>query len=151
MSSIYAQATDQDFSLSGPAVWPNVTVQAPADRYMVSRPELAYLQARRRMEETRQREKRDPEPHYIGVRIVQRYSEGTPGKTKNKAHYVQRFSHEINRESDIEDVKAFLTRLREMLFRCMPPHTTRNCWAQLRFYDRQQPTVHLLQFQQRWL
>lgn len=149
--SVYRKATEEDFSLSGPHVWPKDTIFTPTDRFIVARPELAYLQARRRMEKTRQREQRDPEPEFIGIRIIRQHHETIGRKTRPKARALQRYSHRIDRENALDDVREFNRRLRTMLIRCMPDHTTQNCWAQIRFYDRDQPSIQLLLFSQRWL
>lgn len=150
--SIYRNATERDWELSGPDFWPRITSEVPVDRFIIGRPEIAYRLARRRMEKIRENEQRDTEPEYIGIRIFRQYEvDDKKGKPKRKAKSLHRFSHQINREDDSEDVREFLSRLRSMLLKCMPDQTTSNCWAQLRFHDRERPAFQLLLFQKRWL
>ena len=145
--SLYHHVTDQDMAFSGPHVWPKLIVDHAQDRFIHQRPELSYLVAKRRMLEKREKNQEDQQPEYIRVRILRVQT----NKSKSSTKYAQQFSHPINYEDPLEDVREFLQRLRKMLLRCMPDKPLLDCSLTLRFYDLNCTTRQLLSWSARWL
>ena len=148
-SPLYHSQTAEDIALSGPHVWPKIMADHAVDRFIFRRPELAYLVARKRMEERRRRENADPHAELMGVRIHRSYHDGTEHNRGSAG--MQRFGHLINHESPETDVREFLNDLRRILIRCLPNQPLVNCSVQLRFYDYSAKNDQLLAWQERWL
>jgi hypothetical protein len=148
MPYIYSEVTIEDMAYSGPHVWPKIAGDSAYDRFIFRRPELAYLQAIRKMNEKRKQKKAELNPMLIGIRLRRIYYEGGRQGSGTTA---QRFGHEINWENPTKDVRSFLVQLRHMLTRCMPDQPLLNCALQLRFYDYDDKRNVIMTWQDRWI
>lgn len=146
-NSIYAQVTEAEIALSGPHVWPQMGADHAVDRYIFRRPELAYLVARRRITEVRQKEGREEPQQLMSVHFRRIYWDG--GRQDSKGG--QRFGHMINHEQPLDDVRRFLQNLRTNLKRYMPDTPLFNCSMQLRFFDWERKNDQVLAWQEKWL
>jgi hypothetical protein len=143
--STYATATPEDFEVSGPEVWPNITAYHPVDRYIHRRPELAYLQFMRTII-TFRKENGMPEPTFIRY-TIQRIDTSE----KRKRHERLGVLGHIILSEPKEDVRAFLKNLRRFLQRGMPTIPLPNNTILLRFQDPEILKGPQKTFQEKWL
>lgn len=146
-TSIYAQVTEMEAALSGPIVWPHMAADHAVDRYIHRRPELAYLLARKRIDEIREKDGKTTPPTLVGVRFRRVYWDG--GRHDRKG--TQKFGHMINHEDPLKDVRRFLESLRVNLKRYMPDTPLYNCSMQLMFFDWEKKNEQVLAWQEKWL
>ena len=143
--STYSTAAPEDFQSSGPKVWPNITAYEPVDRFIHRRPELAYIQFLRTIEDFR-RQNGMSSPDVIRF-TIQRID----NSEKRKRHERLGVLSHIILEDRIEDVRALLKNMRRFLHRSMPTLPLPNNTVLLRFMDPQIPLGPQKTFQEKWL
>jgi len=117
------------------------------DRYIFRRPELAYLIARRRIADIREKSGSKEPQKLMGVRFRRVYWDG--GRHDRKGG--QKFGHLIDHKEPLQDVQRFLENLRINLRRYMPDNPLYNCSMQLRFFDWDNKNEEVLSWQEKWL
>lgn len=146
-SPIYEEATEDDFRLSGPIVWPRLIAEKACDRFIFRRPELAYLVSLRRIERQRIAAGHPQPIKNILIRVILvRHVD-----KRRVAEQSRDFWHTIDRDEPISDVRAFLSRLREVLFRLMPEDADPKLACQIRFLASTDVKKIVLSFQDKWV
>jgi len=103
---------------SGPNVWPRLYAERVVDRFIFRQPELRYLMA---LEGQARfwKEHKDlaGDPDQMVINFFRIRGHGTSRRYRIK---IGKFVHPIQKSDPVDDVRDFLTELRNYLRRCMP-------------------------------
>lgn len=144
--AIYAISKRADLNLSGPNVWPKLTAELAADRFIFRRPELAYLEGLRRMADARRRDSMDPEVPILLAKVYRIHFKGP----KKRFDSISDIMHDVQWADRLEDVRRFLSRLRTVLVKHMPDDAALDQGVLVKFIDAD-TREQAVSFQERWV
>lgn len=132
--------------LSGPHVWPRNTVETAWDRFIIRRPELAYMIAKERIQANRESLGIEPADSIRTVIFRTRRQPNGPDEIRSLRKF-----HHFYLEDPLDDVKQYLEALRLNLVRVMPDKPLTDGGIQLRFDDHPLRKNSIVAWRENWL
>ncbi len=137
-----------DFRFSGPAVWPRISAERMSDLIIFKRPELTYLEARRKKEKL---EAEDEEKLVHMLVTVYHLEYDTEKKRMSTSSRLRTSFWHFIRDDKTDDVTKLLIDLRKAFEKIMPAEPNPYVGVKIHFSCERKWKSPLAAFSSRWV